>query len=146
MKAVYLWHIPITIPLTHWGQVTHICVSKLTTIGSDNGLSPGRCQAIIWINARILFIQTLGTNCSEILGKIHSFSFKKMQLKMLSAKGHLFSLSLNELTQATCMGHHGDTGAITSIVSISTQSKETVNKIKDYPNIFSCNSNSNPPR
>ena len=33
--------------LTHWGRVTHICVSKLTTIGSDNGLSPGRRQAII---------------------------------------------------------------------------------------------------
>ena len=26
--------------LTHWGRVTHICVSKLTTIGSDNGLAP----------------------------------------------------------------------------------------------------------
>ena len=34
--------------LTHWGRVTHICVSKLTINGSDNGLSPGRCQAIIW--------------------------------------------------------------------------------------------------
>ena len=33
--------------LTHWGWVTHICVSNLTIIGSDNGLSPGRCQAII---------------------------------------------------------------------------------------------------
>ena len=33
--------------LTHWGRVTHICVSKLTIIGSDNGLSPGRRQAII---------------------------------------------------------------------------------------------------
>ena len=32
--------------LTHWGRVTHICVSKLTTIGSDNGLSPGWSQAI----------------------------------------------------------------------------------------------------
>ena len=28
--------------LTHWGRVTHICVNELTTIGSDNGLSPGR--------------------------------------------------------------------------------------------------------
>ena len=34
--------------LTHWGRATHICVSKLTIIGSDNGLSPGRHQAIIW--------------------------------------------------------------------------------------------------
>ena len=39
--------------LTHWGRVTLICVSKLTIIGSDNGLSPGRRQAIIWTNAGI---------------------------------------------------------------------------------------------
>ena len=36
--------------LTHWDRVTHICVSKINTIGSDNGLSPGRRQAIIWTN------------------------------------------------------------------------------------------------
>ena len=30
------------VALTHWGQVTHICVRKLNAIGSDNGLSPGR--------------------------------------------------------------------------------------------------------
>ena len=41
---------------THWGRVTHICVGKLTNIGSDNGLSPGRHQAIIWTNAGILLI------------------------------------------------------------------------------------------
>ena len=34
----------------------HICVSKLTIIGSDNGLSPSRRQAIIWTNAWILLI------------------------------------------------------------------------------------------
>ena len=84
--------------LTHWGRVTHICVSELTIIGSDNGLSPGRRQAIIWTNAGTLLIRTLGTNFSEILGKINSFSFKKMHLKMLSAKWRLFSLGLNELT------------------------------------------------
>ena len=37
--------------LTNWGGMTHICVNKLTIIGSDNGLSPGWRQAIIWINA-----------------------------------------------------------------------------------------------
>ena len=47
--------------LTHWGRVTHICVCKQTSIGSDNGLSPGRCQAIIWTNAGILLIGPLGT-------------------------------------------------------------------------------------
>ena len=50
--------------LTHWGWVTHICVSKLTIIGPDNGLSPGRHQAIIWTNAGILLIGPLGTNFS----------------------------------------------------------------------------------
>ena len=83
--------------LTHWGRVTHICVSKLSIIGSDNGLSPGRRQAIIWTNAGILLIRTLGTNFSEILCEIHSFSFSKMHLKMSSAKWRLFGLGLTVL-------------------------------------------------
>ena len=83
--------------LTHWGRVTHICVVKLTIIGSDNGLSPGQRQAIIWTNAGILLIGPLGTNFIEILIGIQTFSFKKMQLKMLSAKRHPFSLGLNVL-------------------------------------------------
>ena len=52
--------------LTHWGRVMHICVSKLTIIGSDNGLSPCQRQAIVWTNAGILSIGPLGTNLSEI--------------------------------------------------------------------------------
>ena len=78
--------------------MTHICVSKITIIGSDNGLSPGRRQAIIWTNARILFIWKLGTNFSEILSEIHTFSFKKMHFKMSSAQWRLFRLGLNVLT------------------------------------------------
>ena len=84
--------------LTHWGRETHICVSKLTIIGSDNGLSPDRRQAIIWTNAGILLIVPLGTNFSEILIEILTFSFTKMHLKMSSAKWRLFGLGLNELT------------------------------------------------
>ena len=76
--------------LTHWGWATHICVGKLTTIGSDNGLAPGRRQAIIWTNAGILLIGPLGTNFSEILIGIQTFSFKKMHLKMSSAKWRPF--------------------------------------------------------
>ena len=53
--------------LTHWSRVTDICVSKLTIIGSYNGLLPGRHQAIIWTNAGILLIGPLGTNFSETL-------------------------------------------------------------------------------
>ena len=75
----------------------HICVSKLTIIGSDKGLSPGRCQAIIWSNAGILLIETLGTNYREILSEIHTFSFKKIHLKMSSAKWRSFCQGLNVL-------------------------------------------------
>ena len=72
--------------LTHWGRVTHICVSKLTIIGSDNGFSPGRYQASIWTNAGILLIGPIGANLSEFLIIIHTFSFNEMHLKMSSAE------------------------------------------------------------
>ena len=77
--------------------MTHICVSELTPIGPYNGLSPGRRQAIIWTNAGILLIEPLGTNFNEILIEIHTFSFKKMHLKMSSAKWRPFCLGLNVL-------------------------------------------------
>ena len=86
---------PDLILLTHWGQVTHICISKLTIIGSDNGLSPKRRQAIIWTNAGILLIGSLGTNFGEILTEIHIFPLKEMHLK---TKWQPFCLGLNVLT------------------------------------------------
>ena len=100
-----------TTGLTHWGRVTHICISELTTIGSDNGLSPGRRQAIIWNNAGILSIGLLGANFSEILIEILIFSFKKMHLKVSSAKCRPFCLGLNVLTalkvlMAQCLFQH----------------------------------------
>ena len=49
------------IVLTHLARVTHICVGKLLIIDSDNGLSAGRRQAIIWTNAGTLLIRSLGT-------------------------------------------------------------------------------------
>ena len=78
--------------------MTHICVSKLTTTGSDSGFSPRRRQAIIWTNAGILLIGPLGTNFSEIVIEIDAFSFKKMHLKMSSGKWQPFCLGLNVLT------------------------------------------------
>ena len=83
--------------LTHWGRVMHICVGNLTIIGPDNGLLPGRHQAIIWTNAGILLIGPWGTNFSEILIGIQTFSLQKMQLKMASAKWRPFCLGLNVL-------------------------------------------------
>ena len=48
----------VLVLLTRSARVTHTCVSKFTIIGSVNGFSPGRRQAIIWTNAGILLIRT----------------------------------------------------------------------------------------
>ena len=107
--------------LTLWGQVMHICVSKLmmmmilfatkwkglreaglTIIGSDNGLLPGQHQAIIWTNTGILLIGPLGTNFNEILIKIHTFSLTKIHLKMSYGKWQPFCQSLNVLIRKIC--------------------------------------------
>ena len=84
--------------LTHWGQVMHICISKFPVIGSDNGLFPERCQAIICTNAGILLIGPLGTNFNEILSGILTSSLKNIRLKVSPAKWWPFCLSLNVLT------------------------------------------------
>ena len=88
-----IWLFSYILNLTHRGWVTHICVSKLTIIGSDNGLSPDRRQAIIWTNAGLLLIGPLGTNFGDILIEIWTFSFKKMRLKV----SWPFCLGLNVL-------------------------------------------------
>ena len=87
--------------LPHWGWLMPICVGNLTIIGSDNGLSPDQYQAIIWTNAGILLIGTLGTNFNGILIKIHQFSLMKMYLKILSAKFQPFGLGLKVLRKLT---------------------------------------------
>ena len=92
------WISILILPSHHWGRVMHICVSKLTINGSDNGLSPCWRQAIIWTHAGILLIGHLGTNFSEILIEIHTFSFKKIELKMSSGKWRPSCLGLNVLT------------------------------------------------
>ena len=81
--------------LTHWGQATHICIVNLTIIGSDDGLSCCWRQTTIWSNAGILLIEPSGTNISEILMEIQTFSSKKMHFKMSSIKWRPFCLDLN---------------------------------------------------
>ena len=98
--------------LTHWGRQAHICVGNLTIIGSDNGLSPGRRQAIILTNAGILLIGHLGINFSGILFEIQTFPFKEMRLKLSSAKWRPFCLGLIVLTDLSVI-HLGPCGCIT---------------------------------
>ena len=94
--------------LTHWDRVMHICVSKVTTIGSDNGLSPGQHLAILWTNAGILLVGPLKINFSANLIKIDTISFKKMHLNMSFGKWQPFCLSLNVLTHCGLVTPHGN--------------------------------------
>ena len=87
--------------LNHWGQATHICASTLPLIDSSNGLTPGRRRVIIWTQAELLLIEPLGTNVSDILVDIYTFSSKKMLLKMSSWKLGPFCLGL----QCICLPH-----------------------------------------
>ena len=107
IKSVVHMLVSVLLALTHWGWVMHICVSKPIIIGSDNGLSPGRHQAIIGTNAEILLIGPLGTNISEILIKVHTFHSKNA-FKM-SGNWRPFSLDLNVFSHAVnihvCTSH-----------------------------------------
>ena len=129
--------------LTHWGRVTHICVGKSTIIGSDNGLSPDRRQAIIWTNAGILLIGPLGTYFSEILTGIQTFSFKKMYLKMSSAKWCPFCLGLNVLMRLwqTCDEEYSEKRTMSVVQSYYNLRKlpratTNVQKNKSYVGLF----------
>ena len=70
-----------------WGRTLDIYAwVNNSIIGSGNGLTPVRCQATTRSNADLSSIGLLGTNFSDVWIKIEEFSFKKIHLKMLSAK------------------------------------------------------------
>ena len=75
--------------------MTHIWITKLTIIVSDNDLSPGQCKDIIWTNAGISY----------------TFSSQKMHWKMSSGKWRPFCLCLNVLTK-DAQGINDKTGDI----------------------------------
>ena len=67
----------------------------LSTTGSDNGLSPGRRQAIIWTSSVLLLIGFFVTKLSEILIEIYTFSFNECIGKCLMENGvHFVSASM----------------------------------------------------
>ena len=112
-----LSHNPIS-SLTHWGQEMHICVSNLTIIGSDNGLLPGQRQAIIWTNAGLLSVGSVGTNFSEILIEIYIFSFKKMHVNISSTKWLPFCLSLSAENTAWMSNHISHKSMVCEYISM----------------------------
>ena len=107
-KQIDISTYPTSILSTPWGWVTHICIGKLTIIGSDNGLSHGRLPSHYlkqyWNIYLYIYILNglLGRYLSEILIGVQMFSFKEMHLKMSSVKWHPFCLGLNMLTANRC--------------------------------------------
>ena len=76
-----------------------------TIFGSDNGLSPVRCQAIIWSNVAYCQLDP-----QETLIEIQTFSFKKMHLKMSSGKQWWGGWGC----EVSCGGHHRPRGKTTT--------------------------------
>ena len=75
-----------------WVEINFVPI--FATASPETHYQVNWCQANIWTNAGILLIRR---NFREILSKIHTFSFRKMHSKMLSAKWRKFYLCLNVL-------------------------------------------------
>ena len=93
---------PLTLLITFNSSLPQCLIyasMNLVIIGSDSGLSPVQRQAITWTNAALLSIGLLRTNFSEIWTGMLSFSFKKIHLKMTSAKMMVILSGGNELKQ-----------------------------------------------
>ena len=105
---------PISSPIeAEWR--TYASVDQ-TVIGLDNGMSPTGRQAIIWSNGDILLIET---HVNEILFEIQKFSFKKMHLKISSAKWRPFvSVSMCQLTNVSVIIHNQCCGEMPASLSV----------------------------
>ena len=88
---------PVQLPLTHPPLCCIYASVSRVSIGSDNGLSPVRHQAITWNNTHLLSIRPLGTNLCEIGIKTQKCSFMKMHLKISPAKWRPFCPGGDEL-------------------------------------------------
>ena len=81
-------------------STAYMSVNRIS-IGSDNGLLPIWCQAIIKTNAGLLSIGPYGTNFRGILIKKQNFSFIKMHFKMSAVKWQPFCPGGDELINAS---------------------------------------------
>ena len=91
-------------------------------IGSDNGLSPVWCQAIIRSNAGLLSREPSGIYFSKLESEIWIFLYMTMNLKMLSANaGQTISASMWQQSNKT-----EGTVYVTSAVSRAFQLRDSI--------------------
>ena len=62
--------------------------ASVNFIGSDNGLVPGRHQAIIWTNGGIFIIRTLGTN-SFIFIQENAFEYAVFEMLAILSQPYM---------------------------------------------------------
>ena len=75
--------------LTHWGRVMHICVSKLTIIGSDNGLLPDHYLKLYWNNVYWTLRNNFQWNFNQNLNiSIQENAFEHVIRKMAAMLSH----------------------------------------------------------
>ena len=75
-----------------------MCVGNLTIIGSDNGLSPGQRQVIVWTNAGIFLIGPLLTNFNENFYRNSYIFIQENVFESVVCKITAICLGLNVLT------------------------------------------------
>ena len=83
----------MSVSSSNWGQVTHICIGKLTPLVQKMACR----QTLIWTNAGILLIRNLETKFSEFQSEIKGFLFNEMHLKISSPKWWYVCFGLNVL-------------------------------------------------
>ena len=90
--------------------MTHIWVSKIIIIVSDNGLSPGRRRSIIWTNAGILLTGPLGTNFSENFNRNSNFLIQE------NAPENIVCAIASILFRPQCVNHKIQSKARTTLI------------------------------
>ena len=89
MFLQHMSHLSMTIYVENYHTQFHNGFNELN--------NPVRRQAIISTDAELLLIGSVGTNFSDFFFEIQLFSWKKIRLKMSSAKWQPFCLGLNVL-------------------------------------------------
>ena len=82
--------------------MTQLCARKLTIVGADNGLSPGRHQTIIWTNGGILLICTLGNLKRNSYTYIQENEFDNVVSEMVAILSRPQYVKVN-MTQEFCI-------------------------------------------
>ena len=104
--------------LTHWGRVTHICISIRTNCGPDNGLLPGRCQAVIWKKTLNIVNWILRNKLQwNFLSKFKHFHSRKCTWKCRLRKGGNFASA----SMCSCSQCHNLTSIVNSLCFVLWQ-------------------------